>query len=328
MRSEVYIFGAGTNGELCLKTCHEHGVQVAGILDNYSERPNLNGAMVMKPEQADKDVPVVVTSPTAAIDIMLQLEWLGFDKIMNLSQFRANLGIEPSWYKDLIEHRAEYKWVRENLADDESRSVFDAVMKFRKTLETSYLAAVQRPLKDEWFDPAFFVPGPHIFVDGGAYDGDTAAEFVKRCPDYREAHLFEPAYALWEKAREQFRNMDDVFCWPYGLSDKDSRAQLKNAGLPSGEVGAEGEAIELQPLDDFRIEPTFIKLDVEGCEKAAILGAEQTIRKHRPMIACAVYHRPEDLWEIPRILDGFGLGYKFYLRHYTQFYHETVLYCL
>jgi len=66
---------------------------------------------------------------------------------------------------------------------------------------------------------------------------------------------------------------------------------------------------------------------VEGCEKDAILGAKKTIQEHRPMLAIAVYHRPEDLWEIPQILSTLQ-DYKFYLRHYTQFYHETVLYCL
>ena len=330
MQSEVYIFGAGTNGELCLKTCHEHGVTVAGILDNYSDRPNLNGAMVIRPDQADRDVPVVVTSPTAAVDIMLQLEGLGFDKIMNLSQFRQELGFEPEWYGDIIQHRPEYRWLRGQLEDDESRSVFDAVVKFRKTLEIAQLAAVQTSLREQWFDPEFFVPGPHVFVDGGAYDGDTAAEFIRQCPNYNYIHLFEPSAVLAEEANMRLQHQTNIQIWPVGLSDKQEKGILENAGLPSGTIGGKGEEIGLVTLDSigFAYSPTFIKLDVEGCEKAAILGAEQTIRKHRPMLAIAVYHRPEDLWEIPQILHNFGLGYKFYLRHYTQFYHETVLYCI
>ena len=333
MRSEVYIFGAGTNGELCLKTCKEHGVSVAGILDNYSSRPNLNGAAVLRPGQADKDISVVVTSPTVCMDIMNQLDWLGFSDVRNLSQFNDTLGIEPDWQRDLQENRDSYEWLRERLGDDESRRVFDAVVMFRKTLETSYLAGVQTDLKEQWFDPEFFQPGRHVYVDGGAYDGDTALEFIRRCPEYKEIYLFEPSVALSEAAKrklmkhERYRS-GDISIIRSGLSDALKTSRLQNAGLPSGSIAPEGEKILLTPLDHCTwIEPSFIKLDVEGSEKKAILGAEQKIRKHRPFIACAVYHRPEDLWEIPLILSTLQ-DYKFYLRHYTQFYHETVLYCL
>jgi len=329
MQSEVYIFGAGTNGELCLKTCHEHGVAVKGILDNYSSRPNLNGAAVLRPGQADKDISVVVTSPTACMDIMNQLDWLGFSDVMNLSQFKHDLGIEPEWRRDLRENRDSYKWLRERLGDDESRRVFDAVVKFRETLETSYLAGVQTDLSEQWFDPEFFTPGPHVFVDGGAYDGDTALEFIRRCPEYLQLHLFEPSHELAEQAKKKFSDNEYVRIFGSGLSDVLESCRLQNAGLPSGSISEKGESAHLVPLDSvfFLPAPTFIKLDVEGSEKKAILGAEQTIRKHRPMLAIAVYHRPEDLWEIPLILSTLQ-DYKFYLRHYTQFYHETVLYCL
>jgi len=253
-QSEVYIFGAGTNGELCLKTCKEHGVSVKGILDNYSARPNLNGAAVIRPDQADRQVPVVVTSPTVCMDVMNQLDWMGFGEIMNLSRFQDELGIEPEWGRDLYENHEAYQWIRDRLGDEESVRVFDAVVKFRKTLETSYLAAVQTDLSEQWFDPEFFTPGPHVFVDGGAYDGDTALEFIKRCPQYVEAHLFEPGVGLAEGMQEKFRTYPDVYVTAAGLSVRQGIVKMQNAGLPSGTLGTKGEEHALIiPLDNLSL---------------------------------------------------------------------------
>ncbi len=70
----------------------------------------------------------------------------------------------------------------------------------------------------------------------------------------------------------------------------------------------------------------FIKMDIEGAEQQALRGAEECIRRFKPKLAITVYHSLEDFWEIPRWIDGLGLGYKFYLRHFTIHSEETVLF--
>ena len=70
----------------------------------------------------------------------------------------------------------------------------------------------------------------------------------------------------------------------------------------------------------------FIKMDIEGAELNALKGAEQTIRRFKPKLAITVYHSIKDFWEIPEWLDSLGLGYKFYLRHFTIHAEETVLF--
>jgi FkbM family methyltransferase len=70
----------------------------------------------------------------------------------------------------------------------------------------------------------------------------------------------------------------------------------------------------------------FLKLDVEGAEMQALAGAEDTIRRHRPKLALSVYHRDEDLVEIPAWVDGLGLGYRQWLDHRWPGQAETVLF--
>jgi FkbM family methyltransferase len=70
----------------------------------------------------------------------------------------------------------------------------------------------------------------------------------------------------------------------------------------------------------------YIKMDIEGAEPSALKGALNTIKKHRPKLAIAIYHSLEDLVNIPKWLMGLGLDYNFYLGHYTIHAEETVLF--
>ena len=70
----------------------------------------------------------------------------------------------------------------------------------------------------------------------------------------------------------------------------------------------------------------FIKMDIEGSELQALVGAELTLRTHRPKLAIAVYHKADDLITIPDYLDGLQLGYRFYLDHFSTNAEETILF--
>ena len=77
-------------------------------------------------------------------------------------------------------------------------------------------------------------------------------------------------------------------------------------------------------LPDF--EPSFISMDIEGAEFDALQGMKEIIKKHHPKLAVCVYHSPDHIWTIPQFLHELVPEYKFYLRNYTGFTSETVLY--
>jgi FkbM family methyltransferase len=72
--------------------------------------------------------------------------------------------------------------------------------------------------------------------------------------------------------------------------------------------------------------PTLISMDIEGNEFNSLLGAERTIKKSRPDLAISVYHQPDDILMVPDYILSLDLPYKIFLRNYTGYVAETILY--
>jgi len=180
--------------------------------------------------------------------------------------------------------------------------------------------------------PVHVRPGD-VVVDGGGCWGETALYFAHLAgPEGRVVTCeFEPDnLALLERnlaanpepgarVRIERRALWDV-------SDECLTFHANGAGTWVDRK-ADGPGVLTRAIDDLP-EPRvdFLKLDVEGAELAALRGAEATIRRCRPRIAVAIYHRPQDWVEIPAWLDALGLGYRFSLGHFTMHAEETVLF--
>jgi len=72
----------------------------------------------------------------------------------------------------------------------------------------------------------------------------------------------------------------------------------------------------------------LIKMDIEGSEYSALVGAKHTIEQYKPILAICVYHRLIDFYEVPQFINSLGLGYKFYLQHSTVHGDETVIFAI
>ena len=73
---------------------------------------------------------------------------------------------------------------------------------------------------------------------------------------------------------------------------------------------------------------SFIKLDLEGGEFKAINGAKRLIRNSRPVMAVSIYHKPQDIWEIPLLLSEYCEDYNFYIRQHNFNSFDSVLYAV
>jgi hypothetical protein len=88
--------------------------------------------------------------------------------------------------------------------------------------------------------------------------------------------------------------------------------------------------IHTDKIDDIVLDKkvSFIKMDIEGAELEALKGAKNTIQNNYPKLAIAIYHKPDDLLNIPQYILSLNRNYKFYLRHYGYNSWETILYAI
>jgi len=188
----------------------------------------------------------------------------------------------------------------------------------------------------QYFDLPYFKPQKNeFFIDAGGFDGSSTIDFFKWLGDYKtdgKSIIFEPNNILYNNCMESLKNCDNVKVVNKGLWHKNETLKFCKASY-SGHVSSNGEEIiEVISLDEYlkdEKEPvTFIKMDIEGAELNALKGAEQTIKKYKPKLAISIYHKLEDMWEIPNLLLEFVPEYKFYIRHYSLTFADTVLYGL
>ena len=170
------------------------------------------------------------------------------------------------------------------------------------------------------------------FVDAGALDGVTTKVFFEQFPD-GHAYVFEPNPQQFAITKAALQECPQAEMFPYGLYDENTtlRFDPREGDEGAAKVSAAGSIeVDVRRLDDVLAgrKVTFIKMDIEGSELAALRGAERIIREQRPKLAICVYHKAEDMWEIPGLILQYRPDYKLYLRHYSSSDTETVLYAV
>lgn len=334
----VYIFGAGVVGRQTMLECQRNNIVIRGFVDNNPNRrgEKMFGIPILSPAELDPVGDVVIVSVGKhAETIAEQLRSLDIRRIINLSQFffavDSSAQPERDYFADLSSHRMKWIALALILGDSRSREVLDAVVYHRLSLDNASLAAVCDSDIPQWFDPLFLTPNEKaVFVDGGAYDGDTAETFRQINGPALRIHAFELDPDIASRAAARLKKYPEAVVHPSGLSDKRAKLAFTSTGITDGKLTETGEnSVEVTAIDDVVAEDaTFIKLDIEGYEKEAIVGAERQIRNNLPLIALAVYHKASDPWSLPSQISALNSAYKYYLRHYTQVAFETVIYAV
>ncbi len=220
-----------------------------------------------------------------------------------------------------------------SLFDDEaSQQTYKNILLSRLTLDYPLLEKVNQGHERMYLGNDFihWLDGEYI-VDGGAYDGDTARSFLSAVPGIKKIYAFEPDPGNFHRLEINFSNDHRVKPYPYGLWNKKdslSFSSLSTTHSSINEGNGNVSSINVIDLDTLLGDApiTFIKLDIEGAEKEALQGAQHIISTRKPKMALACYHKHRDLVDLALQLRGYNPDYKFYLRHYGDYFLETVLY--
>lgn len=215
------------------------------------------------------------------------------------------------------------------MSDELSKQTLINVIKSRCSWNERYVQEIKS-------DSMYYIPelkhgSNEIFLDGGAYDGDSAKKFIEYVNGkFEKIYCIEPNAAKHSNIINLSCNYENgkIELIPKGLSDKNGEVFFggRETGYCISENGEEMGIVVA--VDTLEIMPTFMKYDIQGEELRALKGAENTIRRCHPRMAIYVYHRTEDLLDISDFILNLNMNYKIVLRHHADDINDTVLYAL
>jgi len=225
-----------------------------------------------------------------------------------------------------------FQQVYDFFSDDKSKQIFVGYINTKLTLDLSYLRGLTS--FPQYFPddlPSFIPSSNEIFIDGGAYDGDTLKSFLLKTDSCQKYCAFEPDSSNYEKLATfvSQNNLAFVETIQSGLWNCEDVLYFQGNDGTSSAISQTGQIkINVRSIDSLELAVTFIKMDIEGAELEALKGASETIRKYKPKLAISLYHHPQHLTEIPLFIKSLYPEYKFYLRIHSFYSRELILYAI
>lgn len=347
--NEICVFGMGNYGTQVLPILKKKlGDKILYVSDNDPNKHGKEycGIKCVPPHKLDQNVHIFV-SVFQAENIIADLSVRGFH-IIN-SELPSNLNLY-----ELIRFKQSGKLYNENydkletvfslLSDELSKQVFMSRIQYNILLYKNIKIFDTVYSKNQYFpDDIIALKSNETFIDGGGYTGDTIRDFLVRTKNnFDSIYSFELDLQNYIAMNEYVKKLpknhsQKIFIYPQGLSNQAEKVGLtgNKANTHISESGvffdSFGELVALDEVIKNRSAVTFIKLDVEGSELNALIGMTQTIKESNPKMAVCIYHKPEDVYEIPLFLHKINPTYRFFLRHHGRdwFYaNETVLYAI
>jgi len=341
----LFLYGAGNIGKEVCKALIKKGFTIEGFVDARVEKTEYCDSIPIFPLI---NLPIIQSSTVIVTihnrdvfmpPIITKLKDLGFKSVLTMIDvfdLVSDVLNDRFWLTKKEYYRSSSTNLEEGYylwEDDKSKNLYKSIIEFRMSGNYGLL-----PEKDE---PQYFpkdIPQwnePIRMIDAGAYDGDTIKDLLKEKNEVSSIVTFEPDMDNFLKLSKFIRTIDlkfDVYLYPCGVWSNTATLKFQiGEGEASHISDSENvNSIQCVALDDVlpNFHPTLIKMDIEGAEIEALIGAKEIIQKFRPGLAICVYHHPDHIWKIPKLIKSFDDRYSLFLRSHAYNSFELVLYAI
>ncbi|MBE6596974.1 MAG: FkbM family methyltransferase [Ruminococcaceae bacterium] len=324
---KIVMYGMGNGADKILAVCEAKGIEVADFFasDGFVRGHLFHGKRVLSYSEAKErygaENMIVLLSFASSLDDVIE----NILRIASECELYApdvpvfgNTLFSMEFYNKNAE---KFNNVYEMLEDNESKNIFENVVNYKLTGRIDFLEETLSS-KEEVYGALLSSENIRSYADLGAYNGDTVRELSEYAPQLERVLALEPdrrnfkKLSLYAEGESRFSvRAENLAAW--------SRAEtllFDGGGNRNSNVSAGKKTVEVSAaaLDDLLAGESvdYIKYDVEGSEREAIEGSARTIRELSPKLLVSVYHRSEDLFELPLKLREMNEKYRFYLRRY------------
>lgn len=227
------------------------------------------------------------------------------------------------------------------LSDEFSKKTYINMFHYRCTYRNKFVQEIALKSKYQYLDDAINFNMYEVFVDVGAFFGETTNAIYKlMCKKHSKSAvdftslIIEPDDFNYKICCKKFSKKSFcVLSENCAVGAYEGTAQFSGGLLGSCKINSNSsETVAISTVDALcdkhNIIPTYIKFDIEGGERDALKGSQHIIELFKPCLAISIYHSDEDMVEIIRDISCKYDFYNFYIRHYSGFFADTVLFCV
>ena len=334
----LVLYGAGDLGRMAKAYFDRIGIKVQFVVDRSADKlqddeywrntplrlPNEINAVIKRTHLLAVCVVTIPYEPLA--NDLIDDGWEHIHPFYDIAEsYVESHPLSNGWYADPIE-KTSFKKISNVLhlwSDNTSRAHHIQFIAWRL-------------LRQDWvFDEApvnnenrFFIPEiidalsqNEYFFDAGAHHGSVSQRFIDLTKgNFKKILMIEPDSINLRELYNKLNSLDkdsqskiQVMATVVGQK-KETRRFFEGLGYASQLSELGGTKVEVTSIDEMKINPTFIKFHLEGCELSALKGAKDTILKCRPIIVTTSYHNDEGIWKLPMWLMSIIPDYRFYFR--------------
>ena len=328
----LMLFGAGAAVRWYIDFAYKYGLIIECIIDGKVESGEVDyieGIAVKNTEdifEEYENANIIISAPKYRKEIETNIKKQR--PLYNVFSFDPTLRVlqsvtECERKKFFGDNRNKIEYLESILEDDYSRKTLEYVIQGSITGNCDCYSNIS---SDSQYFPDFImerISGVEVFVDIGAYIGDTLNDFQQiKNNHFKRYYAFEPDSENYNIMHNNYIFDDRILIYMKGVGKENEYLFFRNekntdvSHIVQDQEHATSK-IEIVRMDDILEEKIdFVKMDIEGMELEALGGGEKLIKRYKPILAISIYHKLEDIIEIPQYIMDLGLGYKLYLRHY------------
>ena len=319
----IVVYGMGNGADKITDELERRGMKVSAYFasDDFVRGQSFRSLRVMTFREIVEnfeDFVILIAFASSLPDVMARMYALDADYEVYAPDVPVVGGavFDREFY---LAHAEEFSQVRKLLADQESIDIYDAMLMYKlngrldflKRGTSSYERVLTHPMRCERYLAC---------ADLGAYNGDSVREFIAHFPNLERIVSLEPDRRNFKKLTRFVEDnaLSFVECHNCAAFSYNGEMAFSQSGNRNARAGEGKDTVAVRTLDSILAGRSvdYIKYDVEGSEYEAILGSAETIKRYRPDLLVSLYHRNEDMFRLPLLLQKINPNYRFYIRRF------------
>ena len=321
----IVVYGMGNGADKLFERLQKYGVTVKEVFasDGFVRGHSFRGYKVKSFSEIKNEYDeflILLSFASNRSEVIEMIKEIN----ENHSMLIPDMPVAGEEYFDKEFYNTHYQQILnayESLEDDESKNAFCALINYKLFGKAEYLFNCCSDI-DSFY--ALLKDEIKVSIDAGAYNGDTVRELLSYRKNVEKVYAIEPDKRNFKKLSKfvlEKELCEKVEVFNAAVWNEDGSADFNGSGNRNSSImstvsfESRNEEIPLIKIDSIPKEKVdYIKYDVEGAEKQALIGSYETICKDRPCLLISAYHRSEDVFSIVNYMKKKHPYYRLYIR--------------